>query len=235
MDDRWQGALQGMREIRRERRGGDKVASLGPGTHVGLLYHTREEHQAALTEYVRGGLDRGERVLCIGTASDARQIRKYLRAAGFDPREAERRGQLRFLTPDEAYVREGAFDPQAMIALLRAETQDALEQGFTGLRVTGEMSWALRDLEGTKQLIEYEASLNSFFPGSACTGLCQYDTRLFPPKPFLTSSAPTPWSSQAPVSTKTLSTSRPRSSSAVRRRRSRSTGGLRSSKSAVTS
>ncbi|MBC7217153.1 MAG: PAS domain S-box protein [Candidatus Caldatribacterium sp.] len=166
-------------------RGLEKIADIGPGTHLCLLYRDEEERRAVLTEYVCQGFETGERVMCIVDASSAHQIREYLRGVGLDPQEAEHRGQLRFLTPDEAYLREGTFDPRGMIALLREETQEALTAGFTGLRVTGEMGWALQGLHGSERLIEYEALLNEFFPGSACTGLCQYDVHRFPPKILL--------------------------------------------------
>ena len=66
-----------------------------------------------------------------------------------------------------------------MIALLQTETERALADGYAALRVTGDMSWALRGIPGVNQLIQYEARLNTFFPGSRCLGLCQYDRRHF--------------------------------------------------------
>lgn len=159
----------------------ERIVDSRPGSHICLLYRNEEEHRVVLTEYIRRGLERGERVVYIVDASTAEQIREFLRQAGIDVESAERRGQLLFLTSQEAYLREGSFDPQRMIALLKEETEKALTAGFTGLRVTGEMTWALRGLPGSERLIEYEALLNEFFPGSACTGLCQYDVRRFPP------------------------------------------------------
>jgi PAS domain S-box-containing protein len=53
------------------------------------------------------------------------------------------------------------------------------------LRVTGEMAWALRRKSGSDRLIEYEAKLNRFFPGSRCMALCQYDAGQFDAKSLL--------------------------------------------------
>ncbi|MFQ6079806.1 MAG: MEDS domain-containing protein, partial [Thermodesulfobacteriota bacterium] len=94
-------------------------------------------------------------------------------------------GQLVILTRDDAYMREGVFDPDGMIALLRGETERALAEGYPALRVTGEMTWALRGLPGSERLIEYEARLNEFFPGSKCLAICQYDRRRFDPAVLL--------------------------------------------------
>ncbi|MBC7220806.1 MEDS domain-containing protein [Candidatus Bipolaricaulota bacterium] len=165
--------------------GAGESDGLKPGDHLCLIYRTEDEHRAVLTGYIGGGLERGERVLYIADARTARQIRGSLRDAGIDARGAEKRGQLVFLTGDGACTRDGVFDPHRMIALLREETQRALDDGFTGLRVVGEMAWVLRGLPGSERLIEYEALLNEFFPGSACTGLCPYDARRFSPEILL--------------------------------------------------
>jgi len=162
-----------------------KITDILPGTHLCLLYRSEEERQAVLTEYIRRGLEAGERVLYIADTPGGLEIREFLQKAGIDVREAERRDQLRFITAEEAYLREGRFDPKAMLDLLREDTKEALDQGFTGLRATGEMTWALRGFPGSERLIEYEALLNDFFPGSACIGLCQYDVRRFPPEILL--------------------------------------------------
>jgi signal transduction histidine kinase len=66
-----------------------------------------------------------------------------------------------------------------MIAFLRSETEHAASQGYKALRLTGEMSWALKGLPGSERIVAYEAKLNSFFPGSQCLAISQYDRRRF--------------------------------------------------------
>jgi len=156
------------------------IEDLRPGDHLCVIYRDDDEHRTVLSDYLRRGLEAGERVVYIVDARTARQIRGYLRDVGINIRDAEKRRQLLFLTRDDAYMREGVFDPHGMISLLRQETREALNDGFTGLRVTGEMTSALRGLPGSERLIEYETLLNEFFPGSPCIGLCQYDARRFP-------------------------------------------------------
>ena len=67
-----------------------------------------------------------------------------------------------------------------MIALLRAEAERALAEGYSALRVTGEMSWVLRGLPGSERLIEYEAKLDGFLRAGRCLAIWQYDQRRFP-------------------------------------------------------
>jgi len=157
------------------------IGDLAPGDHLCCLYETEEEHRAVLTPFLRQGLERGEKVLYIVDARTAQAVIGYLRDEGLDAESYLARGQLAMLSADDAYLKEGTFDPDGMIALLRAETEQALGEGYSALRVTGEMSWALRGLPGSERLIEYEAKLNEFLPGSKCLAICQYDRRAFAP------------------------------------------------------
>ncbi len=161
------------------------IANLEPGDHLCCLYETEEEHRAVLTPFLRQGLERDEKVLYILDAHTAEDILEYFRDDGLDVEPYLSRGQLAILTPDDTYMREGVFDPEGMIELLRAETEQAVADGYQAMRVTGETTWALRGLPGSERLIEYEARLNEFFPGSKCLAICQYDRRRFDPTVLL--------------------------------------------------
>jgi len=161
------------------------ITDLRPGDHLCCLYETEEEHRALLTPYLRQGLELGEKVLYIVDAYTAETVLDYLRYDGVEVKPYLDSGQLNILTAKDAYMRDGIFNPDGMIELLRNETERALAEGYSALRVTGEMTWALRGLPGSERLIEYEAKLNTFFPGSKCLALCQYDRRRFNPDMIL--------------------------------------------------
>jgi PAS domain S-box-containing protein len=161
------------------------ITGLGPGDHLCCLYETEEEYRAVLAPYLQQGLERGEKVLYIVDARTAQTVLNYLRDDGVEVEPYLANGQLSILTISDAYMRDGIFDPDRMIELLRSETERALAEGYSALRVTGEMTWALRGLPGSERLIEYEAKLNAFFPGSKCLALCQYDRRRFQPEVVL--------------------------------------------------
>ena len=156
-----------------------EVSHLQPGDHLCCIYETDEEHRALLTPYLRQGLERNEKVVYIVDARTAETVLGYLREDGLEPRPYLDKGQLVILTVSDAYMREGAFIPDRMISFLRQETDRAVAEGYGALRVTGEMSWALRGLPGSHRLIEYESKLNTFIPGSRSLAVCQYDKRRF--------------------------------------------------------
>ncbi len=157
----------------------DRIEELRPGDHLCTIYDSDEQHRALLTRFIAAGLARGERVLYVVDARTGDTIRAYLADAGVDPADAERRDQLWILAQHDTYLRDDRFDPDAMIELLAEETERARADGFTALRITGEMSWVLRGLPGSERLVEYEAKLNRFFPGRRALALCQYDRRRF--------------------------------------------------------
>jgi signal transduction histidine kinase len=164
------------------------IANLQPGDHLCCIYQSEDEHRAVLTPFLRQGLERGEKVIYIADTNTMQTIWGYLSQNSGPTLDVEAylgRGQLLFLTHQDAYTRGGVFDPQVTITLLRKEMEQALAEGYPALRATGEMTWALRDVPGSERLIEYETRLNRFFPGSRCTTICQYDRRRFPAKLLL--------------------------------------------------
>jgi DNA-binding CsgD family transcriptional regulator len=157
------------------------IAELTRGDHACCLYETEEEHRSVLTSFLRQGLERNEKVLYIVDTHTAEAVLDYLRDDGLDVEPYLARGQLSILSRDETYMQGGLFDPDEMMALLRAETEQALVEGYQALRITGEMSWALLGLPGSERLIEYETRVNEVFRGGSCLAICQYDRRAFSP------------------------------------------------------
>ncbi len=155
------------------------LTELRPGDHLCCIYETEEEHRALLTPFMRHGLEHGQKVIYIVDARTAETVLGYLRDDGVRVDPYLEKGQLHIIGIKDAYMKEGVFDPDGMIELLRSETELALAEGYEALRVTGEMTWALQGLPGSERLLEYEAKLNEFFPGSKCSAICQYDKRRF--------------------------------------------------------
>jgi PAS domain S-box-containing protein/putative nucleotidyltransferase with HDIG domain len=148
--------------------------------HACLLYETEGQWYDTIIPFLNNGLKNGEKCLYIAHAHKAEDICGYLEKMKVDCKRIIDRGQILFLDKGQSYVREGFFDPENTIEFLRFETQKALDQGYSGLRASGEMSWVLEYGGSLDRLIEYEDLLNSeFFPSNQCVAICQYDMRLF--------------------------------------------------------
>jgi len=154
------------------------VKDVKAGDHLCILYRNAREHRRVLTDFISQGIERGERIFYVLDANTGNRVRGYLEKAGWDPADLEERGQLLLLSAKDSYLLNGTFDPDRMIRMLGQETKKALSEGYSALRVTGEMTWALRGTD-PETLIEYEAKLNEFFPKNKCLAICQYDMRRF--------------------------------------------------------
>jgi len=159
----------------------DIPIELQHGNHLCFLYETDEERGVVLAMLLRQGLERGEKVCFIGDRRTFQALLDHLEDEGLEVAAYLQSGQFAVLSFDQTYIREGFFDPDNMIDLLKTETDLALAHGYSGLRATGDMSWTLKTPPGSEHIIKYEAKLNEFFPGRKCIGICQYDKRLFPP------------------------------------------------------
>jgi PAS domain S-box-containing protein len=175
----------GRRKIMTQNHTSRAIVDLRPGDHLSFLYETEKEHQAMLTPFLRQGLERGEKVFYVVDTHDAETILGYLQhTPGPGQTDVESYlagGQLAFFTCDDIYAQNTDLAPEDIITLLQAQTELALSEGYPALRVTGEMTWVLRRFSSAEKLIQYEARLNDFLPGSRCLALCQYDRRHFEP------------------------------------------------------
>lgn len=173
-DDEWQKLTGELRRLRKR-----KITDLQPGEHICCIYETEMEHKALITSFLRRGLEQGQKVLYIADTHTAQDIQNYLREDELEVEPYLATGQLSIRSAIDVYTPDGVFEPDTMMTRLKAETERALSEGYSALRVTGEMSWVLRGLKGAERLIEYENKLNTFYPGMQCLSICQYDRRHF--------------------------------------------------------
>lgn len=147
--------------------------------HLCLIYETRDEQFEAIVPYFRAGLARGQKCVYIADDNTCEAVVAALRSSGLDTERHLASGALVVLTKQDAYLKQGFFDPDWMIDFLKAATTAALSEGFSGLRATGEMTWVLGPEPGVDRLLEYESKLNYFFPAYKCLAICQYNRRRF--------------------------------------------------------
>lgn len=153
---------------------------LRPGDHVALLYQAPEELAEYLSRYVRGGLEHGEKVLCFVDEPVQERLLQRLRDDGLDPASPLRSGQLALETTTEAYIPDGQFSPEAMMARLQAALDQAAAEGRPGLRVAGDTVWMLGDTPGVEQGCAYEAQVNTIMANHPWIAMCTYDRARFP-------------------------------------------------------
>jgi hypothetical protein len=151
------------------------------GEHICGLYETKAEQLEAAADYLADGLRAGERAFYVAESDAALgRFRAALKQVGIDVSSVIREDALVELTHAEAHLFDGVFNTERMIGFLNDSVEAALNDGFTGLRACGDMSWLLQDAPGADQVVEYEALLNQFFRHARGAAMCQYDRRRLP-------------------------------------------------------
>ena len=147
-------------------------ARLQPGDHVCILYAGPAAGPAAVAPYLRAARDRRLRCLLLGTGEALAAFAEALGAVGAD----EDRGALVLLESHPAEPRHGTGE---LLDILRQAEQEALDDGFSGLVVAGELIACRSGAEGAPA--RGEALLGRFLAGSRTTALCLHDrSRLSP-------------------------------------------------------
>ena len=112
----------------------EAIRRLGVHDHLCLIYETPEEQFGALVPFIRYGLERGERCVYVADQNTADEVLDTLDAAGIDVAAATDKGALSVVTKREAYLRDGYFDPQRMMALFADSVGTARSAGFRAIR-----------------------------------------------------------------------------------------------------
>jgi hypothetical protein len=151
------------------------------GAHICAIYDNAEEQRLVAVVFIADGLSARERCIYVGNSPDELdRFRSGLRTAGIDVTEAERSRALVLLPPQRAHLADGRFEIEPMLRMLNAAVEDALNDGFAGLRICGDMSWLLDNPPGSEHVVEYEAMLNEFFRNVRGLAMCQYDRLRLP-------------------------------------------------------
>jgi signal transduction histidine kinase len=158
-----------------------RFRALRQGDHVCAIYDHPDEQIEGIVDYIKTGLTLGERCVYIVSDRTTQDVHERLTRARVDVGAALDSGRLSLQTKHETYLRGGSFDPDRMIEFLRESEEAALREGCSGLRLTGEMSWALGSEAGCERVVEYETRLNGYFQDSRSHAICQYNRSRFSP------------------------------------------------------
>lgn len=151
--------------------------------HICFLYRTYEEQSSLLSCFFLHGLQKKEKIVYIISDSSSQQQLNTL-VDRLSLKKSIHKRQIKIIGTQEIHGQEETFKSSSIIESLQRETQQALEEGYTGLRITGEVSSILgeRDVDS---FLGYESKVNDFLDHSNCFGLCMYNHNNMSPKDLL--------------------------------------------------
>lgn len=147
--------------------------------HVCGLFNGVDEEYSMLAPFIHEGLAAGDKAfLSVDPGRDGGH-RRGLREAGIDVEDRCRSGQLEIETWDRTHVRAGYFDQHAMIGLVESVLVRARADGYPLTRLVANMEWALEDLPGVHDIVEYESRFNRMIASYDDVVICTYDATRF--------------------------------------------------------
>jgi len=154
-----------------------QITDLTVHDHACLTFGEAEELFDLTAAFVRDGLAGGLKVVWLSDATPDRATAELARR-GVAVEPALASGQLAAVGYEGRLLAGQVFSAgQAMTWL----TREIASCGATGLRLTVDMSWALRPVTGVEQLPEFEEKVAAAVAGTATSVLCQYDRERFDP------------------------------------------------------
>jgi len=156
---------------------------LPAGMHLCYIYSDDAEREQTMAAFFASGIARGQKGLSIVDTEHPHDVLTRMKDMGVTFAEDDRR----FSTApnDGAYCPHGAFSPDDMLNGAQALYEHARGEGFSGLSLSGDMSWAVRRKIGLDELLRYEVRVNEFLKACPVTAICEYDARKFDGKTIM--------------------------------------------------
>lgn len=154
-------------------------SDLSRSRHVCAFFHSKEEEYRVLMPFIKDGFERGDRAFHVVDPNHRPSHLKRLEQEGIDVNDAEARGQLEVRRWHDAYIRDGYFEQYRMIDTIKEALDPAKKAPGTVTRLVANMEWALEDLPGVHDIVEYETRLNYVLPEYHDPVVCTYDLSRF--------------------------------------------------------
>src|ERR1044071_7114440 len=152
---------------------------LSRSCHVCAFFHSKEEEYEVLMPFIKDGFDRGDRAFHVVDPNHRPDHLRRLEQEGIAVAEAETKGQLEVRRWQDAYIKDDHFDQYRMIDTIKEALDPAKKQPGKLTRLVANMEWALEDLPGVHDIVEYETRLNYVLPKFDDVVVCTYDLTKF--------------------------------------------------------
>lgn len=156
-----------------------QVTDLVLNDHACLTFGDEEELLDLTAAFIRDGLASGFKVISV--ASSPERSERDLADRGVGLSIALASGQLSTVGFEGHVLSQQAFQSAQAAEWLTSQIAACQDEGFPGLRVALDMSWALRPVSGVEQLADFEQRAADVITSSKATLLCQYDRERFDP------------------------------------------------------
>jgi DcmR-like sensory protein len=147
--------------------------------HICAFFNGMDEHYRVLRSFITDGFDNGEKAFHLVDPSRREDHLRRLVDAGIDVEEAVASGQLEVHPWEDGPLHGERFDQDTWLAGFEDVLKSGLASGYTKTRFLAQMEWALVDMPGINDMIEFETRVNYVVPKYEDPVICAYDLSKF--------------------------------------------------------
>jgi hypothetical protein len=154
-------------------------STLGRHRHVCAFFNSMDEQHRVLRTFIKDGFEQGDKAFHLVDPERREEHLRRLGETGIDVQDAIGVGQLEVRPWQDGPLRGGRFDQDAWLASFEQVLQSGPAAGYAQTRCLAQREWALVDLPGVEDLIEFETRVNHVVPKYEDTLICTYDLTKF--------------------------------------------------------
>jgi hypothetical protein len=154
-------------------------SALGENRHICAFFNSIDEQHRVLGSFIKDGFELGDRAFHLVDPERRDEHLRRLAEAGIDVDEAMGTGQLEVRPWQEGPLRGDRFDQETWLERFEQVLRSGPAGGYAQTRFLAQMEWALADLPGVDDLIEFETRVNYVVPKYDDTVICAYDLSKF--------------------------------------------------------
>lgn len=147
--------------------------------HICAFFYSIDELHRVLRPFIKDGFDRGDKAFHLVDPERREEHLKRLAEAGINVQEAMGTGQLEVRPWQDGPLHGDRFDQDTWLASFEQILQSGPAAGYAQIRFLAQMEWALVDLPGVDDLIEFETRVNYVVPKYENAVICAYDLTRF--------------------------------------------------------
>jgi DcmR-like sensory protein len=151
----------------------------GGNRHICAFFSDMDEHFRVLRSFIKDGFDQGDKAFHLIDPKRREDHLGRLADAGIDVEEAVASGQLEVHPWEDGPLHGDQFDQDTWLAGFEEVLRSGPASGYAKTRFLAQMEWALVDLPGIDDLIEFETRVNYVVPKYDNPVICAYDLSKF--------------------------------------------------------
>jgi DNA repair protein RadC len=143
------------------------------GTHLCQFYETKQDLLDILVPYFKAGLENNEFCMWITEESfNEEQAKQAMREAMPDFGRCLEGGRIEIVPYTQWYLKDGVFSRRRVLNAWSDKLNQALHNGYDGMRVTGNLSWLRK--RDWRNFNKYEEEMNNVIGKNPMLAMCAY-------------------------------------------------------------